>query len=533
MSVKSLSDRADLNTLVEVSNAVQYRSFEETAKKIFETCRKLIDARSGYVALLNKDGKNNDVLFLDSGGLECTVDPTLQMPIRGLRELVYSERRVVYRNGFQDSEWIQYLPTGHVELGNVLFAPLLVQGKVVGLLGLANKPNGFNDDDARIAKAFGDFIAISLILSRTTEALGKSEQKYRHLVENLNEGVWATDDIGNTTFVNRQLADMMGYEMDEMIGRPFFSFIDEYDAEKARRSFENLKSGVKAQLDLTLVRGDGTRVSATMVSSIVVDDEGNFDGSLNGVIDITERKAMEIELQGYASHLEEMVEDKTKQLLDSERSIAISKLTSMLAHDLRNPLNFIVQAIEMMKRQPGKAERLRELIKDNAMRSLRMIEELRESTKEITLNREITDITSLVQNLEEGSLIPDSVKVKLELISGLQLNIDPGILRRVFENLVNNAVDVMPDGGVLAIRVHRGLEYTSIDVADTGPGIPEEAKPRLFELFYTTKRMGLGLGLAFSKRAMEAHGGSLSFTTELGKGTTFTIKLPNQLVQPG
>ena len=196
-------------------------------------------------------------------------------------------------------------------------------------------------------------------------------------------------------------------------------------------------------------------------------------------------------------------------------------------------MNFIVQAIEMMKRQPDNAERLRELIKDNAMRSLRMIEELRESTKEITLNREITDITSLVQNLEEGSLIPDSVKVKLELISGLQLNIDPGILRRVLENLVNNAVDVMPDGGVLAIRVHRGLEYTSIDVADTGPGIPEEAKPRLFELFYTTKRMGLGLGLAFSKRAMEAHGGSLSFTTELGKGTTFTIKLPNQLVQPG
>jgi signal transduction histidine kinase len=99
-------------------------------------------------------------------------------------------------------------------------------------------------------------------------------------------------------------------------------------------------------------------------------------------------------------------------------------------------------------------------------------------------------------------------------------------MRRVLDNLVKNAVEAMPDGGKLFIAVRRDADNLVIDVGDTGAGIPEESKERIFSPLYTSKPGGMGLGLTYSKRAVEAHGGSIEFKSDVGLGTTFTIKLP-------
>jgi len=177
-SEDSMNDRVSAetnwNAIIGASRAIlQKKTFAESARAIFDFCRELTGAVSGYVALLNEKGDENEVLFLEAGGMPCTVDPLLPMPIRGLRAKAYQTHAVVYDNDFMRSPWVDFMPAGHVELRNVLFAPLNLEGATVGIIGLANKPGDFNDEDAGIASVFGELAAIALRVSRQMDLLNE------------------------------------------------------------------------------------------------------------------------------------------------------------------------------------------------------------------------------------------------------------------------------------------------------------------------------------------------------------------------
>jgi|GEM_PF-3227043 len=189
----------ELEALFQSARAVlQYKDFEKIARAIFDSAKELTGATAGYVALLNEETNENEILFLDAGGMPCTVDPNLPMPVRGLREVAYRKAKTVFENDFAKSQWQKLMPKGHAKLYNVMFAPLLVQGKAVGIMGLANKEGGFNDNDARIATAFTDLAAISLTSSRLQERL-------THLASfpQLNPNpIFEVDYSGNITYAN-------------------------------------------------------------------------------------------------------------------------------------------------------------------------------------------------------------------------------------------------------------------------------------------------------------------------------------------
>ena len=159
--------------------------FAAVARAIFDHCRGLIGAASGYVALLSADGAENEVLFLEAGGLACDVDPELPMPIRGLRAESYRKGKAVYHNDFMNSAWVDFMPRGHVVLRNVMFAPLNVAGRTVGIMGLANKPTDFDDHDAAMATRFGELAAIALQNSRSIDARHQAEQARERLIDEL------------------------------------------------------------------------------------------------------------------------------------------------------------------------------------------------------------------------------------------------------------------------------------------------------------------------------------------------------------
>ena len=169
-------------------------SFEKTARLVFDHCRIATGASSGYVALMSLSGDENEVLFLESGGLPCNVNPNLPMPIRGLRAQAYSKGSAVYENDFMRSNWVGLMPEGHVQLQNVMFAPLKIGNKVVGVIGLANKLTDFTEGDAKLAGTFGDLAAIALNRTCAEEKLKESEQKYRNLVDSANEVILVTQD---------------------------------------------------------------------------------------------------------------------------------------------------------------------------------------------------------------------------------------------------------------------------------------------------------------------------------------------------
>jgi len=168
---------------------LQTNGFKDAARAIFDYCREMTGASSGYVALLSPDGAENELLFLEAGGLPCSVDPELPMPIRGLREQCYREQRAVYHNDFMQSHWVDFMPAGHVILRNVMFAPLVLDGVAVGLIGLANKAGDFDDRDADIATGFGELAAIALQNSRALDERDRAEREQARLIQELTEAL--------------------------------------------------------------------------------------------------------------------------------------------------------------------------------------------------------------------------------------------------------------------------------------------------------------------------------------------------------
>lgn len=180
----------EIATLINGAKAIlQKKTFSEAARVIFDQCCALTNATSGYVALLSEDGCENEVLFLEDGGMECTVNPELPMPIRGLREISYRENCAVFNNDFMHSEWVKMMPAGHMPLKNVMFSPLILDNKTVGIMGLANKPSDFTKRDADLATVFGELAAIALLNSRYLEERKQAENDLSKTIIELQQAL--------------------------------------------------------------------------------------------------------------------------------------------------------------------------------------------------------------------------------------------------------------------------------------------------------------------------------------------------------
>jgi len=151
------------------------------------------------------------------------------------------------------------------------------------------------DAGGRVVKLFGTVQDISE-RKRAEEELRKSENKYRNLVENLQEGIWVIDKDSNTTFVNQPMTDMLQYTTDEMMGKHLFFFMDERGKELATKNLEQRRQGIKDQHEFEFTRKDGDKLYALLETSPIIDDKGNYAGAIAGVVDITERKRYEEKL---------------------------------------------------------------------------------------------------------------------------------------------------------------------------------------------------------------------------------------------
>ncbi len=315
---KSQRRETEISALLKSSQAVmESQNFEKTARAIFNSCKELIGATAGYVALLSDNGKENEVLFLDSGGLSCAVDPNLQMPIRGLRAEAYRTGQAVFHNDFTKSDWVKYMPEGHVIIKNVLFAPLVIEKKVVGLLGLANNPKDFTENDARMAKAFGELVSIALCNSRNLELLENSEKRFRSVVETANDAIISISSKGNVIFWNNGAKNIFGYSANEIVGKPLTKIIPAslHSAHKEglNRATATEKSKIIGKkVEITGLRKDHSEFYMELSIARWRAGVGTF---FTGIIrDITERKLVENELKNHREQLMELVEERTSEL---------------------------------------------------------------------------------------------------------------------------------------------------------------------------------------------------------------------------
>lgn len=237
-------------------------------------------------------------------------------------------------------------------------------------------------------------------------------------------------------------------------------------------------------------------------------------------------KEKDLELQ--RDHLERQVNEKTDDLIKSQKLAIIGELASRMAHDLRNPLSTIKNVVELMENKQklrieekivyyGKLHRAIDRISHQ-------VDDVLEYGRATQLNLQPTNITNMIRQIVTDSNLPGTVKVNIE-DADLRMNVDIRKIEAVITNLIVNATQAIENKGTINIRILDNSSNAIIAVEDSGPGIDSSVLPKIFDPLFTTKQTGTGLGLSICKKIVEQHGGNI---TVKNSPTTFIVRLPKR-----
>lgn len=225
-----------------------------------------------------------------------------------------------------------------------------------------------------------------------------------------------------------------------------------------------------------------------------------------------------------------------EQLLERERLATIGMTAAKLVHEIGNPLNGMSIATQLLERRLGKLTEDESIqmsvrsLRNQTSRLANLLDEFRSLSRRQQFTFRPTKLPEVIREVmsaEFGLYTERGVAVEQVFAPDLPVvTVDQDKLKQVMLNLCKNAIEAMPNGGTLTIRVHHSHEHVYIEIADTGTGIPDGVN--VFEPFMTTKKEGTGLGLPIVRQLVDAHGGTLTYRSELGKGATFVVTLPSR-----
>jgi two-component system sensor histidine kinase PilS (NtrC family) len=342
-------------------------------------------------------------------------------------------------------------------------------------------------------------------------------------------GLLTTDPEGRITSFNPEAERITGLQAQQALGRDVDEVLPGVRGEAIARA--GASDGARSRVRIAYRSSRGG--SYLGVGAYVLrDDEGRPSGHVVIFQDVTEVVGMERELRR------------------SERLAAVGQLSASMAHEIRNPLAAISGSIQVLRRAgegargAEESRRLMDIVLRETDRLNRILTEFLEYARPGPLRLEALPLAEAVAEVLAifDASRPPGVEVSVELQPGLHLRADPGQLRQLLWNLLLNAAQAMPGGGVVALGARASPPpqdgparrrnereeggWVEIAVRDGGVGIPAEAQDRIFDPFFTTKPGGTGLGLATVHRIVEEHGGSIRVQSAEGKGTTFHLRLP-------
>ncbi len=402
--------------------------------------------------------------------------------------------------------------------------------------------SGYREID-RLVEKIGDMTE-DIALRETS--IRASEQLFRDLVNSIDGVVWERDYATRAfRFVSSKAEDLLGYPASAWMEDPTFwqNLIHPEDRETTL-SYCRFKTEQMSEHDCEyrVVAADGRIVWVRDLIRILTND-GQPQSILGIMIDVTRSKQIEQELTRYRQHLEELVEQRTrelekaqKELLQSERLAVLGQLTATVSHEIRNPLGTVSNALYLL-REGISGQSLPQLLKPldlaerNVARCDGIISELLDFSKQREIRKVSLNVDSWLSSVLEEVLWPANVQPVTEWNADLEMLFDPDRLRRALINAINNGLQAMEEKSdgqppVLTILTRRAGPCCEILVRDNGPGIPAEAMERIFEPMFSTKNFGVGLGVPVIRNIVEDHGGTLHYDSQVGVGTTVTISLP-------
>ena len=369
-------------------------------------------------------------------------------------------------------------------------------------------------------------------LRNRNQSLSMLNDDLTNLMNNVDTAVVIVDNefkIRRFTGLSQELLRLMPADVERSIADIRLGIPLE-DLEKSLAKVEKTLETVRKEIRTERGRWYQMRIRPYLTQ------EKKIGGAVLSFVNVTEIKNFEDEKKLYTDNLEQQVKEQAGKLVASENLAAIGKTAGMVGHDIRNPLQTMTGELYLAKSELKKLLDGQE--KENLKESLDAIEEqtayinkivsdLQDFAKPLAPGLEEADFESILQGVLSSVKIPDNITVERSIGQSLpHFKLDHSYLQRILQNLVINAVQAMPDGGKLLVTADFKDGKAVVAVEDTGMGIPEEIRDKLFTPLVTTKSKGQGFGLAVVKRLVEALRGTITFESETRKGTRFTLEFP-------
>jgi PAS domain S-box-containing protein len=416
--------------------------------------------------------------------------------------------------------------------------PLRDNGKPFGALNIySSEPDAFDPEEVRLLRELAARLGNGIKSLRMQaehrqdkEALLRSEEKYREMVENLNDIIFALDSENTVTYISPVIEPLSGYSPQEIIGRSFADFIYPEDLPDLNRSLQKVLSGSLEPLEYRVLTKSG-ETRWVRSSSRPMYQDGRIVGLRGILTDITEQRNLE------------------EQFLKSQKMEAIARLTGGIAHDFNNVLTAILGYSELLANRLENDEELHPHVQEivnAADRAASLIRQLLAFSRKQVLQPKVLDLNKQVQDMQKllKRLIGEDIRLSTRLDPQLGLvKVDPSQIEQVLMNLAVNARDALPEGGQLTIETSNVVldeqyardhvsaapgPYILLSVSDNGSGMDKETQTKIFDPFFTTKELGKGTGLGLSTvyGIVKQSGGNIWVYSEPGLGTTFKIYLP-------
>lgn len=431
-----------------------------------------------------------------------------------------------------------------------LSRPLLIKDQVIGVLNAEKARDRDLPPFSQISLELLSLLSGQLAIAVENVDLHQRQQSLRafneDIIQTMTNGLVVVDESARVTVFNRAAAKLLGYEAVKILGQPLrdaapgaaalADFIEvtlrnsnrlagyhqageEGDAAKKEPV---PATGIRhPQNEVKVLHRDGRSLPLAVSASPLRDSAGDVAGVVCLFEDLSEAKALETE----------------HRRLD--RLAALGEMSAVVAHEIRNPVAGIAVGVEYLSKNiPEESAHKQdvEMILGEIERVNRILEDILSVARpfQLKLSTEgMPDIIEHVLHRYQTSIDNKSIHVIRRYAPSLPLaQADRERIEQALTNLVLNAVEAMPTGGVLGIGLGASAGWLTITISDTGPGIPPDMQRRIFEPFFTTKTRGTGLGLAVARRVIEEHGGTIEVSSKAGKGTTFTIRLPLSTEEP-
>jgi PAS domain S-box-containing protein len=362
---------------------------------------------------------------------------------------------------------------------------------------------------------------VSKKISQVGQQLRGVHEIFSTMRENMNSVMAGLED-GLLLFTRDARAVMISPAAEKFLGAPAGQFLGRRVTEifplgdplrEALRIDGDELSEVAAETDLETSQG----VRRVSISVQAIQEDGERMGALVTLRDL------------------DSLESINTQLQVSERLAALGRITAGVAHEVKNPLNSMRLWLENLKEllpadRDGAAQQAVQVLDKEIDRLDAVVKRFLDFTRPMDIRLEATQLAELLKEVLEIAM-PQFQKSNIQLAQLLPIDVpevyvDRALLKQAVLNLVLNAAEAMPNGGQLRLMLSRRGEMAEITVGDTGKGIPLENRQKIFQLFFTTRPGGSGIGLASTFRIVQLHNGSIDFTSEVGRGTTFRIELP-------